>query len=176
VYIAALVGFVVFYGLEHLVGQRKTAAEIVSESGGEYEARLMHPTHVGGFALYNLLVGYLLIEWGDNPMALALYSAALGLHFLVTDDGMRRDYGSNYDRYGRHLMAGSVLAGAALASIWPVPVGLLTIVVGVVAGGVVINSMKDELPPASGGRFLPFLVGSVSYTVVILIASKMEIG
>jgi hypothetical protein len=176
VHLAALLGFVVFYGLEHLVGARKLAPAPPGEADQEQPTGLRHLLHVGGFGLYNVMMGYLLIEWSTQPVGLALYCGALGLHFLVTDDGLRRDYGASYDRGGRWAMAACIIAGVLVAALTPVSIGALTLVVGFVAGGVVINSLKDELPSPDGGRFLPFLMGSALYAALIIVASKLAAG
>lgn len=160
--LAALVGFTAFYGLEHFAGQ-----------GTEPSGASRRALHVTGFAIYNLMMGYLLIDWSRNAAGLALYCGALGLHFLVTDDGLRRDYGAFWDRAGRWVMAGCLVAGAGVASLTPLSLDVLTIVVGLVAGGVVINSVKDELPSAGGGRFLPFAAGAFAYAALIIAASRL---
>jgi hypothetical protein len=177
VHVAALVGFLWFYGLEHFVGSRQETPDSAGEAGAEHHsARPMHWLHVGGFAFYNLMMGYLLIEWSKEAVGLALYCGALGLHFLITGNGMRRDYGANYDRVGRWVMAICVVAGALLAFLTPLPIGVLTIVVGLVAGGVVINSVKDEMPIEGGGRFLPFVLGALAYATLVIFASRLEGG
>jgi hypothetical protein len=176
IYLAALLGFTAFYGLEHLVGRRKTVAEIVEAVGKEEEPSPVHWAHVGGFALYNLMIGYLLSDWGTNAVGLALYCGALGMHLLITDDAMRRDYGARYDHWGRWTMASCLLAGALVGALTPVSVGALTIIVGIVAGGVVINSLKDELPSAGEGRFSPFLIGALAYAALIITATKLVGG
>lgn len=176
VHLAALVGFLWFYGLEHFVGSPQETLPIAEQAAAERSDQPMHWLHVGGFALYNLMMGYLLIEWSEEPVGLALYCGALGLHFLITDDGMRRDYGATYDRVVRWLMATCLVAGALVAHFTPLSIGVLTIVVGVVAGGVVINSVKDEMPSAGGGRFLPFVVGALAYATLIIVAARLEAG
>lgn len=176
VHIAALVGFLWFYGLDHFVGSRQETPSIAEEAAAEPSAQPVHWLHVGGFALYNLMIGYLLIEWSEKPVSLALYCGALGLHFLITDDGMRRGYGAMYDRVVRWLMATCIVAGALVAGFAPLSIGVLTTVVGVVAGGVVINSVKDEMPSAGGGRFLPSVVGALAYATLIMVASRLEAG
>lgn len=176
VYLAALVGFVVFYGLEHLVTWDTATADRSAENEGGLSEAKMIPLHLAGFSAYNILTGYLLVEWSEDVVGLMLYCGALGLHFLITDDGLHRDYGRLFCSTGRWLMAGSVVVGAMLASGVPVSADWLALVVGLVAGGVVINSVKDELPRRDEGRFSFFLVGALSYALMILLAAKLESG
>jgi hypothetical protein len=59
IYFLSLVGFLAFYGLEHL----HTRLRETSESG---ESRTAFRIHIGGFAAYVFLMGYLLVH---NPEA-----------------------------------------------------------------------------------------------------------
>jgi hypothetical protein len=45
---------------------------------------------------------------------------------------------------------------------------------GFVGGGVIINSLIQELPSGKEGRFWPFCVGAFSYAAVLLIMSKVS--
>jgi hypothetical protein len=176
VYVAALLGFTIFYGLEQLMTHRKSPGTVSTEARDEVAEGQMVSVHEGGFAVYNLMMGYLLVEWSKGLAALALYCGALALHFLITDEGMRSDYGLRFERFGRWLMAGSILTGALAAWLAPLSIGYLTTIVGLVAGGVVINSIKEEFPREGEGRFIYFAVGAFGYGVTILWAAWLEAG
>src|SRR5690606_6252 len=65
VYVAALGGMIAFYGLDAML--RKSNRE-----GGGHAPGVFW-THLGSFALYNLLVGYLLVHRdAESPAGLAL--------------------------------------------------------------------------------------------------------
>jgi uncharacterized membrane protein YozB (DUF420 family) len=176
IYIAALVGFVVFYGLRYIVTSVESDGATAADPAAEPPFTVARLLHVAGFAIYNLMMGYLLIEWSHEPIGLALYCGALGLHFLIADEGMQREYGERHDRWRRWMMAGWVMAGAMLAAVTSISVGALAVVVGFVAGGVVINSVKGEMPSEREGRFIPFMIGSFAYAFLIVCASKLEGG
>ena len=164
VYVAALV----FYGLEQLMTHHMGPGALSAKARGEFVGGAKVPVHEGGFAIYNAMMGYLLVEWSKGLAALALYCGALALHFLITDEGMRSDYGLRFERFGRWLMAGSILTGALAAWLAPLSIGYLTTIVGLVAGGVVINSIKEEFPREGEGRF--------TYGALILWAAWLEAG
>ncbi len=176
VYVAALVGFTVFYGLEQLMTHHMGPGALSAKARGEFAGGAKVPVHEGGFAIYNAMMGYLLVEWSKGLAALALYCGALALHFLITDEGMRSDYGLRFERFGRWLMAGSILTGALAAWLAPLSIGYLTTIVGLVAGGVVINSIKEEFPREGEGRFTYFALGALGYGALILWAAWLEAG
>ena len=78
-FVVALAGLVAFYGIERQV--RRHAAE----DGGEAPPGIFW-LHVGSFAAYNLIIGYLLLNRdGDGLAPLILYAGAMALHFLSSD-------------------------------------------------------------------------------------------
>ena len=169
IYVVALAGFVVLYGLEHMVlasrGRRPASAE--GEPGDP-----VYRLHVAGFAVYSALIGDLLVERAaSGRLALFLYSLAMALHFLVVDHSLRHEHGATYDRRGRWVLAASVLAGWLVGMAVRVPEALLARVFAFVAGGVVITSATAELPGERQGRFAPFALGAAVYAILLLVGA-----
>ena len=110
VYGSALFGFVLYYGLEHLVKwSRVTGRRNSPDYGGSDPVFLLH---IGGFALYGWLVSYLMVRSiSETPIPILLYTLAMGLHFLALDNALGREHGNLYARPGRQILAAAVLAG-----------------------------------------------------------------
>ncbi|MDS0294523.1 hypothetical protein [Halogeometricum luteum] len=165
VFLAALAGFVAFYGLEQFVRQ----------SGSGRDDSSTAPTgvfwvHVGSFAAYNALVGYLLLHRETAGVAsLLLYAVAMGVHFVVTDSGMRDHHRETYDRIGRWVLAAAVLAGVGAGFLVGVPETVLSLLFAFLAGGIVLNVIKEELPEERESRFGTFAAGVVGYATVLLL-------
>lgn len=160
VYTAALVGFLIFYGLEHMVlrsGQKET---------GE-GARVAYRLQLGGFAAYSGLVGYLMVHQRTLPTV--LYVVAMALHFLSIDHSLGREYGAVYQGVGRWVLAAAVLLGGATGIATSMSEALLATLLGLNSGGVIINTMIMELPKEKEGRFWPFCFGAVAYSVLLLL-------
>jgi hypothetical protein len=171
VYTSALAGFILLYGLEHLVSRTREQRreERVMEGTGD----LVYWLHIGGFALYGGLVSYLMVDQGRRGLVfMALYFVAMFLHFLGTDHSLRREHGALYDRSGKWILAGVVLAGWVVGSLSFIPKAVLSTLQGLVGGGVVINSMITELPKENEGRFWPFCAGAVGYALIVLLIMK----
>jgi hypothetical protein len=164
VYAVVLVGFVGFYGLEQFVRRTRAA----DQGGPSDDPDGVFWVHVGSFASYNALLGYLLAERsGTDPLGIALYAAAIGLHFLVNDYGLREHHEQFYHGIGRWLLAGSVVVGGALGLVVHVDAVVLDLLVSVLAGSIVLNVVKEELPSDREARFSAFLVGVVLYTALL---------
>jgi hypothetical protein len=164
IYLLALAAFVVLYGLEHMVlaSRKKRATPEAGSAGAIYWL------HVGSFAAYSALIGYLLVERAERgPIALAAYGFAMALHFLIVDHSLREQHGRLYDRTGRWVLAASVLVGWMVGATTPFSKVVSARLFAVLAGGVVITSLRAELPGDREGRFWPFCLGAAAYAVLL---------
>lgn len=164
-YLVALVGLVVFYGLERAAKASRKAR------GGEAQATSpwVFWLHIGSFALYNLLVGYLLVRRPEQGLwELILFFTAMALHFMVNDFGLREHHKAAYTRSGRWLLAAAVLLGWLLALFGEASEAVLALLLAFLAGGVILNVLKEELPAERESRFWPFAFGTAAYTALLL--------
>ncbi|NLF32280.1 MAG: hypothetical protein GX591_15500 [Planctomycetes bacterium] len=167
VHLAALIGFAVFYGLEHLVTRTRRATT----------AHTAFRVQIAGFAAYAALVGYLLIRGTAlDRMWVPLYALAMGLHFLGVDHAMERENEQRYLRSGRYVLAAAAVLGWVCGAWVEIPVPVVTLLAGGVSGGVIINSMVMELPAEKDGRFWPFVIGAIAYAAIILLATAAGNG
>jgi hypothetical protein len=166
VYLVALAGITMFYGLERLaLGSRRRSSR--ASVPDQTEAHVF-ALHVGSFALYNLLIGYLLVHGEQDD--LFFYAVAMALHLLVNDHAMRQHHRQRYDRTGRWLLAAAVLGGWLLGRAYQLPPGAIQLLVALLAGGVILNVVKEELPQERDSRFSAFLAGVVLYGALLLLA------
>ena len=169
VYLLALVGLAAFYGLERLV--KKSRGETHKPQGEEVSHRPgVFWLHIGSFGIYNALVGYLLLHREDpTPRGLLLFFLAMALHFLVNDFGLRQHHKHNYDRLGRWLLAGAVLLGWGIGTGVEIDELHLALLFAFLAGGIILNVLKEELPEDRESRFSAFVLGAAAYGVILLV-------
>jgi hypothetical protein len=167
IYFLALVGFLVFYGLEHL--RAHLSKEVDGEAGGDEGAGIDYRLHIGGFAAYFGLVGYLLVRnLEETPTSTALFAVAMAFHFLTIDHALRDEHGEAYERHGRWLLAAMVIAGWCAGALVALPVYGLALLVAFLSGAIIMNSSVMELPNDKDGRFLPFVLGGLVYGLILL--------
>lgn len=170
IYLAGLAGFVVFYGLDDMVFWSKR------ESGSVAAGRTAYWAHMAGAGLYSVTISYLMVHEPRHPIQLALYCLAMGLHFLSLDQLFREVHGRSYERTGKWVLTGAVLAGWVLGVSMTVSPVRGPVLLGFVSGGVVMNTVLAELPADKKGHFLPFCGGALLYSLILLVASARPGG
>lgn len=167
VYTLSLFGLALFYGLE-----RALAVSKGERSASEGRVRPHHPIfwlHIGASALLIAVIAYLLNHREDPTAAgLALYFAAMVLHFVTADFGTRADHPEIYDARGRWVLSAATMGGWALGLFVELPRIALGCLFAFVAGGIVLLVLKEELPEERRSYFLPFLGGAGLYAVLVL--------
>lgn len=180
IYLAALGGLLLFYALERsLQGDptqgRDPDGDAEAAAGGA-ESHPLYWLHLGSYALYSVVVGYLLFQ---EPAAgaeefpaveRAVFGLAMVLHFLVVDFGLRTDFPRGWVRAGRWVLSGATVAGAALGAGVVVSELALLALVAVLGGGVILNVLKEELPRERESRMGALLVGIASFAAVLAIS------
>lgn len=163
VYVVALLGLATFYGLERAVKTSRSAS-----AHDRVEAEILW-LHLSAFAVYNVLIGYLLLH-REEPGAgsLLTYAVAMSLHFVTTDYGLRQDQKDQYDAAGRWVIAAAVLLGWIAGVFVDVSPTLIAVLFAFLAGGVVLNVLKEELPEERKSRFWPFAAGAAGYAALLL--------
>ena len=165
-YLLALLGLVVFYGLERAANASR------KQRGGEHEATGagVFWLNIGSFALYNLLIGYLLVRRPEQGLLeLVWFAVAMALHFVVNDFGLREHHKDAYTRVGRWVLGVAVLLGWLAGLLGEIPEAALALPLAFLAGGVVLNVLKEELPAERESRFWPFTAGAVVYAALLLL-------
>ena len=170
VYLIAMVGLGTFYGLERVV-KRSSSRRRADTSEDDRTGAGVFWLHVGSFAAMNLLIGYLLLHREEQGLkSLLIYGVAMSTHFLVNDIGLRADHRLRYDRVGRWVLAGAALVGVVVGELVEVSRGRVAVLFAFLAGGVMLNVLKEELPAERESNFGAFLGGAAGFAVLLLAA------
>jgi hypothetical protein len=165
VYLVALMGLVAFYGLERAAKASRGERRHDATGAGVFWL------HTASFALYNALIGYLMLHREEPGLGgLILFAFAMGVHLVVNDFGLREDHKGAYDRVGRWVLAAAVFAGWAVGLLSEISEAALAVLFAFLAGGVVMNVLKEELPEERESRFWAFVLGAGLYAAVLLVA------
>lgn len=168
VYLVALAGLAVFYGLDRMA-LRSRRERRHGDGEDARTSRGVFWIHIGSFAVYNALVGYLLVHREDqSPGALALYCVAIALHFFVNDSGLRAHHKAQYDREGRWIVAAAVLLGWGVGAATEISEAVVAALIAFLGGGIILNVLKEELPEERQSRFGALALGMAGYAALLL--------
>ena len=154
----AFAGLIVFYGLTR-------AAQRAPADGGEGSSPAVFALHLFSFAVYNAVIGYMLRA--EEHDSLAMFTIAMALHFAVVDYGLEEDHREPYRRYGRWLLVAAIGAGWGASFALELPRHVLDALIAFLAGGIVLNVLKEELPEERESRFGAFAAGAVAYAALL---------
>lgn len=169
-YLIALLGLAIFYGLERaakLSRESKRQLDTASESD---LSDSIYEIHIGSFALYNALIGYLLVHREDDSrLALFYFFLAMAFHFVVNDYGLVEHYRNQYRRQGRWIVSLAIIGGFIVGALTEIPESWIAVLFAFVAGSTILNVLKEELPEERKSNFWAFLLGLAAYTGLLLL-------
>ena len=154
IYFVALLGFVVFYGLDVFF----------------QPPRHTHPTkyhtYLATFFLYDgLMVFTLGLDLPPTPILTAVFAISLATDVLSTDLELQRDYGARFVKSGRWVLIAGVACGYALSLVRrPHPLAL-DILTAVLAGFMIYHTSSGVFPVSTRSRFPAFLAGVLTFWI-----------
>lgn len=168
VYLLALLGLAVFYGVESASRRSRRSRPDRSETPVTEAAFVLS---IVTFATYNAVIGYLLVNREEGGLEnLIFFTLALALHFLVNDAGLRENHPGAYHSFGRWVLSVGVLGGFIVGVLVHVPEAVVGLLVAFVGGGVILNTFKEELPEERQSRFGAFMLGAFGYAALLQLA------
>lgn len=166
VYLLSLIGLAAFYGLEKIaVRSRHHNRAMTGENNTESRIFWMH---IAFFALYNGLLGYLFRESAVHGIGecIVLFFA-LGLHLLVNDLDLQHHHRHAYNRVGRWVLAGAIMTGWCIGQATHFNEAAIAVVWALIAGGVIYNVLKEEMPENPDSHFGLFSLGAAVYALIL---------
>lgn len=166
VYLLALLGFGVFYGVEVLA--RRSHGDGEAGSGDDRAGGEAFAFSILSFAIYNGIIGYLVAREEFDLQSLILFSVGIGLHFVVNDFSLREHHAAAYDRLGRFVVAAGILAGWGIGQLTEISEAAIGLLLAFIGGGVILNVIKEELPKERRSRFSAFALAAVAYAALLV--------
>lgn len=169
IYIVALVGFLIYYGFD-LFAERYQQAT--------HDNRIMYRLHLVLFCIYNGLITYTMsLRVLTGMTYTVLFSFAMALHFVLTDRKFCRMYPVRFNHLGRVFLNLSLLIGWIACVIFdPVQVLLVALMMAFLAGSILFNVFREELPNSDLASFSWFVLGIVLIAFILLMQVWIVMG
>ncbi|WP_332629329.1 hypothetical protein [Halalkalibacter flavus] len=160
-YFVGLIGVLIFYGIQKVVrkAQHKNKTK---------KARALFWLQILFFGFYNMLVAYTVISHNVLGVQAVFYGLAVGMHFIAVAHDLWREYADIYNKVGRYVLAVGIVAGWIMGVMVSLSPLTESIIFAFIAGAMILNVLKYELPPDDEAHFVTFTIGVVSYTAVTL--------
>ncbi|MBE9101416.1 hypothetical protein [Vacuolonema iberomarrocanum] len=167
VYLLALLGLLVFYGLDFLALTSRQWNRTTHNDDSTGIAIFW--IHIAAFAGLNGVFGYLLQDLADHTvLRCILFFVAVALHFFIMDHNLREHHKTPYDQYGRWLLTAAIMVGAIAGQAIHLNEAAVSIIWAFLAGSIILNILKRELPDEQKSCFGSFGGGAALYTTLIL--------
>ena len=201
IFLVALVGFVVFYGLERAArkhgaqgeGPRELSPAGVAAAGrvgrsapgrpagpeasaGRVSNSRVYVLHLGSFMVYNALITYTMpLRLRTGLLFALLFAVAMGLHFVLTDRGLEEHYPDRFDSRGRFALAGALFFGWLAALLFaPTSTLVVAILTALLGGSILLNVFKEEIPSNRQSSFGWFMTGLTLYAVLLALVTALS--
>jgi hypothetical protein len=149
--ILSLFGAVIFIGVDKYASTRRNHAFVVQTVA---------------LSAYTFIIGYELGVAGPL-VAVCAYVVSLGLHLVHFSFDNRKVFPELYQHIGLWVLAGSIMAGAVLGPF--LSEVMFNPFAAVLIGGIIFNSLKEEIPQENKSRYLPFLAGAMITLALFLL-------
>jgi len=162
IYIVALLGFLIYYGFDLL-------AERYSEKGHNDEG--VYGLHLIMFCLYNFLITYTMsLRAYSSLTATVLFTFAMALHFVLTDRKFCRLYNQRFNHRGRFILISALFVGWLCSVVFdPVNILVAAFMLAFLAGSVLLNVFREELPATGLTSYRWFCFGAMLITFILLL-------
>ncbi|MBL7479010.1 hypothetical protein [Legionella bononiensis] len=162
IYIVALLGFLIYYGFD-LVAERY-------RDEGDYDG-MVYGLHLTMFCLYNFLITYTMsLRALTSISATVLFTFAMALHFVLTDRKFCRFYSTQFNHLGRFILISALLVGWICSVLFdPVNVLIAAFMLAFLAGSVLLNVFREEIPVSGLASYYWFSFGALLIMFLLLL-------
>ncbi len=168
IYLISLIGFILFYGLDSAA--RISTAKNIRYNNKNYAEGNVFLVHLVSFTIYNFQIGYFLLHRETSGLkSLIFFFTAMATHIMVNDYSLRNHFKNNYLKSGRWILSAAVLSGWLCGVFFDVQKLILDIMFAFIAGGMILNIIKEELPDERQSKFFGFATGCVVYSILLLV-------
>ena len=166
IYAVVLIGILIYFGMRTLAvtpnHQQQEVRDIVFSGAFIFSITM--------FSIANISIGHLMHERAAlGYEVLFLFALAIALHYIVINFNLSRNHGDSYIRYGRWVLVLAIIVGWLLGYMVNLSRGWFAMLMAFIIGGIILNTLKLELPENSRNTFLAFVAGALIYGAFILV-------
>lgn len=121
------------------------------------------------YTVFNSMIGYSLANKNDPDIQpIILFTIAVGLHYYINDYNLRNSNPNLYETQGRFTISLGLLAGWIAGLFWQIPEAALALILSFLAGGIMMNVFRHEIPADNPNNYFSFVFGAITYAAILL--------
>lgn len=153
-----LLGTIVYFG----------AAKFVKQSKNTPDSRLAFTVQMTTLAPYFFIVGYFL-ERFNTLTALGSYTVAIGIHLVGFGYDLKEDHKEKYTHWVAGILAVFLIIGTITSYLYKFDELILSLLLAFITGGILLNSIKEEIPTINQSRFWAFAASAIAVGILLLL-------
>jgi hypothetical protein len=159
-------GFLIFFIIEHIaVGSRRKQQLSTKQNYQEtIGSKRVFAVHLANFCFLNAILSFvLLFEYSGHPITGLLFTFAVTLHLIISNDSMIEHYKQLHLKLGRYIAATIPFVGWILSALFPERLAEAYVLLAFISGVILYHSIKNEVPSAGQKPNLKlFIIGAMA--------------
>lgn len=162
IFILALVGFNIYYGLELL------ASRVSKEKPNQKEK--IYYLHLLMYCLSNFLITYSMpLRVQTGFLYAVIFTFAIGLHFIFIDRNFNRHFKRYFTHSGRIFLLLALFIGWFISLITdPINMAVISLMIAFLSGSILYNVFREELPTSHNSSFISFTSGILVIMLILV--------
>ena len=181
-YYVTLLGFMLFYGLQKLADRlaaprksKSTEWDFVKKKSTV--SKYVFNLQVGFLFVYNALIVYTIPEQINyvGKVGVVIYMFSMLMHLFGGDHVLQERHAKQFKAWGCYVLAAAPLIGSILGII-PRHILVSDIMIALLAGFILLNAFKEELPDNDRSSYTWFATGAIVFAALMFVAHLPTAG
>jgi hypothetical protein len=173
IFLVVFLGFLLFFSLESIAKSRQKQAKENTDKR-QPPSRTVYFIHYASLMSLQFIISFsLLFQYQYSAVGGVLFTFAVSLHLLASDNALKENYPNLQGRNGRYLATVIPFLGVILSIIFPEKVLEASILLAFISGAILYQSFRSEIPTVNRRSSLVLFLAGAAFYAAILIAYEV---
>lgn len=170
IFLVVFLGFLLFFSLECIATNGFRNAKTKSDNR-QSTNKTVYFVHFASLVSLQFIISFsLLFEYQYSLVGGVLFSFAVSLHLLASDNSLEETYPDLHGQNGRYLATAIPILGVVMSIIFPEKILEASILLAFISGAILYQSIRSEIPTVNRKSSLAlFLAGAFLYAAILII-------
>jgi hypothetical protein len=170
IFLVVFFGFLLFFSLECIAIGRLKRAKGASDKKQSDNTTVYFVHYASSIFLQFIISFSLLFEYQYSIVGGVLFTFAVSLHLVASDNALEETYPKLHGSNGRYFATIIPLLGVILSLVFPERMLEVSVLLAFVSGAILYQSIRSEIPTVNQKSSLAlFLAGALFYAAILII-------